>query len=488
MQAGIDALMDVMAPPVRAPRDASAPADDGPSFADHLDAAEPSPQPERPQRVEASDGEEDAPATDDVDDTGADAEPAQAAAPPPPQQNCAPPVAPLTLQIIDTMNAAVAASDDAAASDAAAASAEADAAQPQNQPAPPVVAPVIAKPHAAKSREAAKTADAAPIAEPTESSEAAPEVVAAKPASEAKTASTTEKLDAPQTSAPQSPAQSAQQPQPAQQLQHIAQAPHQPAQAPAQQPAQDAAQASDSADVMAAPTPKNAQRIAAPAPTSDAQGQPTGEERGARSDAPVQASNDKQAPTGPPPTAAPRETFTALLAQQENALQPAAPQALHAAAPTTSAQSAAAATAPHAAALATPTSQVGREIIRKFSGGTTRFELRLDPPELGRVEVKLEVSRDHRVTAVVAADSPQTLSELTRHARDLEQALQSAGLELSDNGLSFDLSQREHLADTHEEQNNRRGGEATVPEEAAPIPTRALTLDAWRGARVDLVA
>ena len=37
----------------------------------------------------------------------------------------------------------------------------------------------------------------------------------------------------------------------------------------------------------------------------------------------------------------------------------------------------------------------------------------------------MEVSRDHRVTAVISADSPQALTELARHARDLEQQLQS---------------------------------------------------------------
>ena len=79
-----------------------------------------------------------------------------------------------------------------------------------------------------------------------------------------------------------------------------------------------------------------------------------------------------------------------------------------------------------AAVRATPAAaQVAREIVRRFDGGNTSFELRLDPPELGRVEVRIEVSRDHRVTAVISADSPQALTELARHARELEQMLQS---------------------------------------------------------------
>jgi flagellar hook-length control protein FliK len=130
---------------------------------------------------------------------------------------------------------------------------------------------------------------------------------------------------------------------------------------------------------------------------------------------------------------------------------------------------------------------VAREIVRRFDGETTRFELRLDPPELGKVEVRLEVSRDHRVTAVVAADSPQALTELARHARDLEQALQSAGLELTDNGLSFDLKQSR---DGEGEDPQRGGGDSAGAEDQlteTPAGARPLGFERWRGVRVDVM-
>ena len=143
-----------------------------------------------------------------------------------------------------------------------------------------------------------------------------------------------------------------------------------------------------------------------------------------------------------------------------------------------------------AAARAAPASaQVAREIVRRFDGENTRFEVRLDPPELGRVEVRLEVSRDHRVTAVVAADSPQALTELARHARELEQSLQSAGLELADNGLSFDLRQSSDDAGPSDRQTQRgdgaRGGDDSA-EAPAPAPARPIGLERWRGVRVDM--
>ncbi len=138
--------------------------------------------------------------------------------------------------------------------------------------------------------------------------------------------------------------------------------------------------------------------------------------------------------------------------------------------------------------------QIGREIIRRSASGSTRFEMRLDPPELGRVDVRLEVTRDHRVTAVFSADNPQALSDLSRNARDLQQALQSAGLDLADDGLSFDLSNSQNQFAQSDRSDSGQRGQSTqtnAPETGASDQmqaTKPLTLDRWRGSRVDLVA
>jgi flagellar hook-length control protein FliK len=134
--------------------------------------------------------------------------------------------------------------------------------------------------------------------------------------------------------------------------------------------------------------------------------------------------------------------------------------------------------------------QVGREIVRRFSGGNTNFELRLDPADLGRVEIRMEVTRDNRVTAVITADNPQALTELARNARELEQQLQSAGLQLSDNGLSFDLRQGAQGGENDDQKNSNARGEgngvATPEHQAAPL-ARPIGIDRWRGVRVDMM-
>lgn len=147
--------------------------------------------------------------------------------------------------------------------------------------------------------------------------------------------------------------------------------------------------------------------------------------------------------------------------------------------------------ADHAAAAtrtAPAGAQVAREIVRRFDGDTTKFEMRLDPPELGRVEVRMEVTRDHKVTAVLAADSPQTLTELARHARELEQTLQSAGLELAENGLSFDLRQGgDDASQSNSDEGPRLAASESEIEDSAPL-ARPIGLERWRGVRVDVMA
>ena len=80
------------------------------------------------------------------------------------------------------------------------------------------------------------------------------------------------------------------------------------------------------------------------------------------------------------------------------------------------------------------------QIAQRFSDGGRVFDIRLDPPELGRVEVRLEVASDNSVRAVLAAERTETLAELQRSARDLERALAQAGLEVGEDALTFSLS------------------------------------------------
>ena len=90
-------------------------------------------------------------------------------------------------------------------------------------------------------------------------------------------------------------------------------------------------------------------------------------------------------------------------------------------------------------AAAVPLAGVALEIASKALAGKNRFEIRLDPPELGRIEVRLDVDKDGNVTSRMTVDRADTLDLLRRDATGLERALQDAGLKTADNSLQFSL-------------------------------------------------
>ena len=110
---------------------------------------------------------------------------------------------------------------------------------------------------------------------------------------------------------------------------------------------------------------------------------------------------------------------------------PAAPQPLAVTAPTDpSAANAASAPAAQttAAMAAVPVAGVAVEIAARAQAGTNRFSIRLDPPELGRIDVRLDVDKQGNVTSHLVVERSATLDMLRRDAPQLERALQDAGL------------------------------------------------------------
>jgi flagellar hook-length control protein FliK len=86
-----------------------------------------------------------------------------------------------------------------------------------------------------------------------------------------------------------------------------------------------------------------------------------------------------------------------------------------------------------------PIRDIVLNIVQHADNGVNRFQLRLDPPELGRVEVRMEISAEGKLTAVIAVERPETLDLLQRDARALERSLEEAGLKTGNNSLSFSL-------------------------------------------------
>ena len=88
---------------------------------------------------------------------------------------------------------------------------------------------------------------------------------------------------------------------------------------------------------------------------------------------------------------------------------------------------------------ATPIAGLAVEIAARAQEGQNRFEIRLDPPELGRIDVRLDIDSSGQVTSRLVVDRPETLDQLRRDSAGLERALQDAGLKTAQNGLQFSL-------------------------------------------------
>lgn len=141
----------------------------------------------------------------------------------------------------------------------------------------------------------------------------------------------------------------------------------------------------------------------------------------------------------------------------------------------------------------TATIQVYQRMIERVDGRAQRFEVRLDPAELGRVDVRIEIGADKKVHAVLAAHDSAALTDLMRGQRALERALTDAGIDLADGGVRFELSGDGNRGAA----NNQGQGERNAsPDVWRRFSTIDVTADqqtagavrAWRPSRFDLVA
>jgi flagellar hook-length control protein FliK len=87
----------------------------------------------------------------------------------------------------------------------------------------------------------------------------------------------------------------------------------------------------------------------------------------------------------------------------------------------------------------TPLYVVPVEIGLRALAGSKRFDIRLDPAELGRIDVNLEISDKGEVSAKLVVDRVETLHLLQRDARTLERAFEQAGLKPTDAGVDITL-------------------------------------------------
>ncbi len=85
------------------------------------------------------------------------------------------------------------------------------------------------------------------------------------------------------------------------------------------------------------------------------------------------------------------------------------------------------------------TEQVALQVKNAVSDGTSRIRIQLDPADLGKMDIKLNVDADGKTSLSIMVDNKSTLDLLQRDAASLTRTLNEAGLSADGNSLSFNL-------------------------------------------------
>jgi flagellar hook-length control protein FliK len=102
---------------------------------------------------------------------------------------------------------------------------------------------------------------------------------------------------------------------------------------------------------------------------------------------------------------------------------------------------------------ATIVPQLAAEIVRRVSAGETRFQIRLDPAELGRVDVRLSLDDGGEARAQLLVERRETYDLIARDHRVLERTLREAGYEVRDGSVQVTLKQNGDSGGGHGGQN-----------------------------------
>lgn len=127
--------------------------------------------------------------------------------------------------------------------------------------------------------------------------------------------------------------------------------------------------------------------------------------------------------------------------------------------------------------LQPPTIQIAAAIAQRAGTPVNGLHLRLEPAELGSVEITVTAADRRKARAVVLVERPETLELLQREQRTLERILATSGLQLQGGGVELGLRQEggRHQGglDPRTAPGRAEGG---APSEPAQTPARVLSI------------
>ena len=119
---------------------------------------------------------------------------------------------------------------------------------------------------------------------------------------------------------------------------------------------------------------------------------------------------------------------------------------------------------------ASPADQVQVAITRAAEEGVDRITIQLEPADLGRVEIRMEVGEHGRTHMVFTADKSSTLDALSRGAYGLERSLADAGIKTDAGTMEFNLRQPPQSANADSGQHGQPQRQHSQNEHAPTTP------------------
>jgi flagellar hook-length control protein FliK len=142
-----------------------------------------------------------------------------------------------------------------------------------------------------------------------------------------------------------------------------------------------------------------------------------------------------------------------------------------------------------ATTAAVPLNGLALQIAVTAQSGKSRFEIRLDPAELGRIDVRIDVDRHGQLTSHLTVEKPETLAMLRQDAPQLQRALDNAGFKTGDSGLQFSLRDQSSSGQNAGDQTGRNAQRLIISEDdtiPASVAGRTYGRMSGSGSGVDI--
>ncbi|OYW80371.1 MAG: hypothetical protein B7Z26_06570 [Asticcacaulis sp. 32-58-5] len=124
------------------------------------------------------------------------------------------------------------------------------------------------------------------------------------------------------------------------------------------------------------------------------------------------------------------------------------------------------------------------QIHKKMDGKTLRFDMELRPSDMGRVDVRMEINADGKLSAHLSFDSPVAETEFRGRQDDLRRQLEQSGFSLEDGSLSFSSRDQNPQQSGHDSGRDEREAPANANLASAQFSRHQdtaddMTLNGW---------